>query len=127
MPTKTPRKNNLETEEHVLDASTVSFGRLATRAAELLQGKHRVDYAPNIDFPVTVRVENIKQIKISGRKTEQKLYYRYTGYPGGLKTVAMSEYLAKEKPRVIFSKAVQNMLPKNRLRDRRMRRLIFSE
>ncbi len=117
-------KSKDKNELHKLDAKDKSFGRLASEIAGLLQGKHRADYAPNIDFPIRVEVSNIGEMKITGKKAEQKLYYRYTGYPGGLKTVKMSEYIDK-KPHVILMKAVQNMLPKNRLQSRRMRRLIF--
>lgn len=118
------KKSNDKSELHKLDAKGVPLGRLASKIATLLQGKHRIDYAPNIDFPIRVEVSNVNEIKITGKKADQKLYYRYTGYPGGLKTVKMSEYIEK-KPHVILVKAVQNMLPKNRLQSRRMRRLIF--
>ncbi len=111
-------------EVHELDAQGRSFGRLASEIASLLQGKRRPDYAPHIDFDITVKISNIDKLKITGKKAEQKLYYRYTGYPGGLKTVTLKEYL-NNKPHMILYKAVNNMLPKNKLRSRRLRRLIL--
>ncbi|MBU0707247.1 50S ribosomal protein L13 [Patescibacteria group bacterium] len=112
-------------EIHKIDAKDQVVGRLATRISHLLQGKHRVDYASNKDFDIRVEIENIKEFKVSPNKADQKLYYRYTGYPGGLKTMKMNDYLKNDRHRVVLYKAVYNMLPKNKMRSVRMRRLIF--
>lgn len=122
-----PRKSNKlnsALETHTLDAAGQSFGRLATQIARLLQGKHRPEYSPEADVPIIVKVQNVGSIKITGRKAEQKIYYRHTGYPGHLKGVSL-QYFLESKPRVIVYKAVENMLPKNRLRSRRLNRLLF--
>ncbi len=111
-------------ETHTLDATGQSFGRLATQIARLLQGKHRPEYSPEADPIIIVNVTHAEAMKITGKKPEQKIYYRHTGYPGHLKGVSLAHFL-KAKPSVIIYKAVENMLPKNRLRSRRLNRLKF--
>jgi large subunit ribosomal protein L13 len=113
------------TEQHAIDAAGRAPGRLATEIAHLLQGKHRVDYAPNLDMGITVTVANVQHMRLTGNKLDQKVYRRNTGYPGGLKSVGL-KFMMKEKPHVVLIKAVNKMLPKNRLRNPRMRRLIFT-
>ncbi|MDD5342082.1 MAG: 50S ribosomal protein L13 [Patescibacteria group bacterium] len=118
------KKTSKKTEIFELDARNQSFGRLASKIAFLLQGKHRTDYAPNLDISVTVKILNIKEIKITGKKETKKVYRHYSGYPGGMKEVRLDQYL-KSRPQVILYKAVYNMLPPNRLRAHRMTRLLF--
>lgn len=109
---------------HKIDASGKSAGRLATRIAILLRGKNKPEYEPNVDGGDIVEVSNIKKIKITGKKLEQKQYYKYSGYPGGLKTTKMSS-LYKTNPGEILRRAVRDMLPPNKLRNSMMRRLII--
>ena len=111
-------------EQHTVDAAGRAPGRVATEIAHFLQGKHRVDYAPNLDMQITVSVTNVKHMRLTGNKLEQKVYRHNTGYPGGLRSVGL-KVLMRERPRVVLEKAVNKMLPKNRLRNPRMRRLIF--
>ncbi len=114
----------IERKTHVIDATDKPFGRLASAIAGLLQGKHKVQYLPNIDIGDTVEVLNIKKIKFSGKKLEQKMYYRHSGYLGGLKEIK-AKTIFTTKPAQILEMAVKNMLPKNRLLTARMKRLII--
>jgi len=106
---------------HTIDATDKILGRLASRIALLLTGKGKTNYVPNIDMGDEVIVNNASKIKFSGRKLEQKIYYHYSGYPGGLKKRKMKEIFAKD-PSELLKKAVYNMLPKNKLRSGRMNR-----
>ncbi|MFA6197841.1 MAG: 50S ribosomal protein L13 [Patescibacteria group bacterium] len=119
-----PKNKSKISEVHTVDAAGRVPGRLATEIAHLLQGKHRVDYAPNLDMDITVKVSNVKNMRLTGNKLNQKVYRHNTGYPGGLRTVGL-KVLMKERPHVVLTKAVNKMLPKNRLRNPRMRRIIF--
>ena len=107
---------------HLVDAKDEILGRLATRVAGFLIGKHKKDYVPHLDMGDYVVVTNAASVKVTGRKEEQKTYYRHSGYPGGLKSRTLSEMREKHPTRVI-ELAVKNMLPKNRLQDKRMIRL----
>lgn len=98
----------------VIDASNQVLGRLATQIATLLRGKHKPTYTPSIDGGDFVIVVNVEKIKILGRKAEQKIYYRHTGYPGGIKATPYKMMLAKHPDRILRF-AVKGMLPKNRL------------
>jgi large subunit ribosomal protein L13 len=107
-----------------LDATGQSIGRLASKIALLLQGKHKTSYTPNMDTGDFVVVSNINKIKFSGKKLEQKKYYRYSGYPGGLRTTGLKKMYA-EKPEEVLIKIVLKMLPKNRLQKSMISRLSF--
>jgi len=109
-------------ETHKLDATEQAVGRLATKVAFLLQGKHKPTFRPHIDNGDNVLVSNAAKMKISGKKLEQKLYYHYSGYPGGLKTKKMNEIFSKD-PGEVLKRAVWNMMPKNKLRTRMIKRL----
>lgn len=111
-----------EIEWHILDAKDDVLGRLATKAAHLLMGKHRTDYASNTVAPVYVVVLNTDSVRLTGKKAEQKEYYRYSGYSGGLKTRTFAEHMKRDS-RFVVEQAVFGMLPKNNLRDDLMRRL----
>lgn len=104
---------------HTIDATNQILGRLATKVATILIGKHRPKYQPYLDLGDKVNVINIQKIKISGKKLDNKLYYRHTNYPGGLKAKKMNEFSMEE----LFKKAVWNMLPKNKLRTVRFKKL----
>jgi large subunit ribosomal protein L13 len=105
-----------------VDASDQVLGRLATRIAVALMGKDRPDYTPNVDTGAYVVVTNAGQVRLTGRKMEQKVYRHHSGYPGGLKEVTVTEVLAKHPERVI-KQAVRRMLPKSKLGDAMARKL----
>ena len=107
---------------HKIDATDQPVGRLATKIAMILQGKHQPDYAPNIDGKDVVEVENCSKLKFTGNKLEQKDYIWHSNYPGGLKRQKVKEVFAKD-PGEVLRRAVVGMLPKNRLRDLRIKRL----
>jgi large subunit ribosomal protein L13 len=106
----------------LVDADGQNLGRLATRVAVALMGKARPDYTPGVDLGDTVVIVNAKKVAVTGKRMEDKVYYRASGYPGGLKAIPMKAQLAKHPERVIES-AVRGMLPKNRQRRRLMGRL----
>jgi large subunit ribosomal protein L13 len=105
-----------------LDAEGQSIGRVATKAATILIGKHKADYAPEQDMGDMVEIRNAAKVKITGKKLEQKAFYNYSGYPGGMKAVLLKTAMAKN-PGHALEIAVSSMLPKNRLRKPRMNRL----
>lgn len=107
---------------HVLDAEGEILGRLATRIAGLLQGKQKRNYSPAADVGDAVIIKNASKIKVSGKKAEQKIYRHHTLHPGGLKERPFKRVFAANPAEVIYL-AVIKMLPKNRLRDIRMKRL----
>lgn len=111
----------IERKIHKLDAKDVPFGRLSTKIATLLRGKHKVTYTPHIDNGDFVVVENVDDIKITGKKLVQKKYFSHSGFPGGLKTKQMKD-LSKEK---VLRTAVFEMLPNNKTRKNIITRLSF--
>lgn len=113
----------IERKIHIIDAKGQAVGRIATRIATILRGKHKPEYQPHLDLGDIVHVANIKELKFSGRKLEQKNYKRYSGYPGGIKTVLMKN-LHKTNPAEILKRAVREMLPPTRLRPGMLKRLI---
>jgi len=108
----------------VIDAEGQSLGRLASKISLILQGKNKPSYLSYKDEGDIVEIKNVEKIKITGRKMEDKYYYRYSGYPGGLKKKKVGEVFAKD-PKEVLKRAVYNMLPKNKLRKERMKRLGF--
>ena len=106
----------------IVDASGKTLGRLATRLATVLMGKHKPGYTPHIDTGDYVIVTNAGKVNVTGRKLEQKEYQHYTGYMGGLKTEKMGSLLAR-KPEVIIFLAVRRMIPKGRLGRRMIKKL----
>lgn len=112
----------MERKTNTIDASNKVLGRLASEIAILLQGKHRPNFLPYKDTGDFVVVRNVKQIKLTGKKIEQKKYYRHSLYMGGLKEIPLKKLL-EQKPGEILKKAVSGMLPKNKLRKIRMKRL----
>jgi large subunit ribosomal protein L13 len=107
---------------HKIDATGKAAGRLATQIALILRGKNKTDYQPHIDMGDIVHVSNIDKLKFSGKKIEQKKYYSYSGYPGGLKTKKISEI----KPAEVLKKAVRDMLPPTKHRVNMLKRLIIN-
>jgi len=96
---------------HVVDAKGEILGRLATRVATLLRGKHKPTYTPHVDTGDHVIVVNAKDVRLTGRKLKTKTYYHHTGFPGGLKSIT-AEHLLDKKPTEVVSKAIRGMLPK---------------
>jgi large subunit ribosomal protein L13 len=107
-----------------IDAAGVPVGRLATKIATILIGKHKATYFPNTDAGDFVHVLNIKGMKFTGSKSETKEYYHYSGWPGGMKT-RLAKNIMPLKPEWIIRQAVDRMLPKNNHRARRIKRLTF--
>lgn len=124
--TKTIFKIKIERKIHQLDAAGQAPGRLGTKISGLLVGKNKVTYSPQVDNGDFVVVSNVDKMKFTGKKLEQKKYYSYSGYPGGLKTKKIG-VLYKENPQQILKFAVWKMLPKNRLRKAMFKRLSFKK
>ncbi len=112
--TYSPKPGEIQRHWHVIDASDVVLGRLATQTAVLLRGKHKPVFAPHVDTGDFVVIINAGKVALTGNKREQKMAYRHSGYPGGLRAVPYSELLAKD-PRKAVEKAVKGMLPHNSL------------
>jgi len=106
----------------LVDVKDKVLGRAAARVATILLGKHKATYTPHVDTGDMVIVINADKIRVTGRKTEQKFYRRYTGYPSGQRLVAFKDMLA-HKPTQVFKIAVKNMLPKSRLGSQMIRKL----
>ncbi len=115
-------KNNIDRKVHLFDARGKVLGRLATEIATVLSGRNKVDYVPHIDAGDTVVVINAQNVTVTGRKPQQKLYHRFSGFPGGLHSITLKDQLKKDARKVIYN-AVYGMLPKNKLRARMLRRL----
>ena len=122
MRTYVPKPDEITRDWRVLDASEHVLGRLATEAARLLRGKHKVEFTPHLDTGDFVVVVNADKLKVTGNKLNDKLYYRHSGKPGSLKTETLQERLDKYPERVIRD-AVWGMLPKNRLGRKLLRKL----
>jgi large subunit ribosomal protein L13 len=105
-----------------IDADGKVVGRLASEIARILMGKHKATYSPNVDAGDIVRVKNAAKIRFTGNKLEQKHYFNYSGYPGGMKARRAKDVMEKNPTRILRS-AVDRMLPKNTLRARRIKRL----
>jgi len=114
MKTYSPKAKDINREWRVIDATDKTLGRMVTQVASLLMGKHKPIYAPHIDTGDYVVVINAAKVHVTGKKAEQKLYYRHSGYPGGLKSQSFEELLRKDPVRVI-ELAVKGMLPHNSL------------
>ena len=114
MRTYMAKPEEIERQWYVVDATGQTLGRLATRIAEILRGKHKAIYTPHVDTGDYVIVINAEKIHLTGKKWEQKKYYRHSGYPGGLKETTYDKLLQK-KPEFIIEKAVKGMIPHNKL------------
>jgi len=122
MKTWTAKPNELERRWYVIDADGQNLGRLATRIADTLRGKRKPQYTPHVDTGDFVVVVNAEKVAVTGKKLEQKLYYRHSGYPGGLKVRTLAEQLER-RPTEVLRKAVKGMLPKNRLASQQISKL----
>jgi large subunit ribosomal protein L13 len=114
----------MKREIHTIDANGKVLGRLASQIAILLMGKHKPNYDPSKDMGDVVIVKNIDKIKITGKKLEKEIYYRHSGYLGGLKEIPIKRIFEKN-PSFLLKKAVYGMLPKNKLRKKMIKRLKF--
>lgn len=118
MTTETERKT------YTVDVANKSMGRVATQIATTLMGKNEKNYRPHENRGVFVVIKNIKKIKVTGKKKDDKIYYRHSGYLGGLKKTPYKKLIEKDSGAAL-RKAVYGMLPKNRLRKERIKRLKF--
>jgi large subunit ribosomal protein L13 len=108
------KASEIERSWWVVDATDQTLGRLATRVATLLEGKHKPIYSPHIDTGDHVVVVNARRVRVTGDKLRQKTYYRHSNYPGGLKAETLERLLAR-KPELVIERAVKGMLPQNRI------------
>lgn len=120
--TYSAKANEVEPNWHVIDADGVPMGRLASQVATMLQGKHRPTYTPHVLTGDFVIIVNAEKVGVTGRKASTKVYYRYSGYPGGLRETSFRETITKHPERVIRH-AVRGMLPKNSLGRRMLKRM----
>ena len=112
--TFTPKPDDISREWVIIDATDVVLGRLASQAAVLLRGKHKPEFANHVDTGDFVIVINAEKVALTGAKLAQKMEYRHSGYPGGLRATSYAELLAT-KPERVVEKAIRGMLPKNSL------------
>lgn len=122
MKTYSTKASDIERQWHVIDASGKVLGRLATQVASLLMGKHKPIFSRNLDTGDFVVIINADKVRVTGKKAEQKLYYRHSGYPGGLKSISLERMMQTHPTRVI-EHAVKGMLPHNRLGASMMKKL----
>jgi large subunit ribosomal protein L13 len=122
MKTRFVRKEDVDRKWYVIDAEGQVLGRLAAEIARRLRGKHKATYTPHIDTGDYIIVVNADKVRFTGNKLDQKIYYRHTGYPGGLKTIT-ARALLERKPERVLEKAVKGMLPKNRLGRRMFKKM----
>jgi large subunit ribosomal protein L13 len=122
MKTKVLKKTDINRKWFVVDAKNKILGRFATRIALILTGKNKPQYTAHVDCGDFVVVLNADKFRVTGKKMDDKIYYSHSMYPGGLKAISLKLMLEKHPKKVIY-KAVSGMLPKNRFRDRRLKRL----
>ena len=120
--TYTPRGGEIERRWYLVDAEGQTLGRVATRIAHVLRGKHKPAYTPHQDLGDHIVVINADKIRVTGNKAEKKVYYRHTGYPGGIRTTTYAQMMEKH-PERILRKAVKGMLPNTPLGRRMFRKL----
>jgi large subunit ribosomal protein L13 len=116
------KSETVKRDWYVIDATDKTLGRLATEIANRLRGKHKAEYTPNVDTGDYIVVVNAEKVKATGNKLKDKIYYRHTEYPGGIRSQSLEEVLAKHPERVI-EKAVKGMLPKGPLGYAQFRKL----
>ncbi|RJT83465.1 50S ribosomal protein L13 [Arthrobacter cheniae] len=122
MRTYTPKPGDITRQWHVIDATDVVLGRLASQTAILLRGKHKATFAPHMDMGDFVIIINADKVALTGAKLEQKRAYRHSGFPGGLKSTTYAELLEKNPERAV-EKAIRGMLPKNSLAAQQINKL----
>ena len=122
MKTYQPKIKEIKRDWHLLDAKDKVLGRLATKAAQILMGKNKVTYSQHLDSGDYVVILNAGKVVLTGKKSTQKVYRSHSGYPGGFKEVSYAK-LAKENPAKVIELAVAGMLPTNKLKEPRLKRL----
>ena len=122
MKTWNAKASEIEQRWYVVDAEGQTLGRLATQIADTLRGKRKPQYTPHLDTGDFVVVVNAEKIAVTGKKLEQKMYYRHSGYPGGLRARTLAQELER-RPTEVVRKAVRGMLPRNRLARRQITKL----
>ena len=116
------KAGDIQREWRVVDADGATLGRLATQVATLLRGKHRATFTPSLDTGDPVIIVNAAKIKVTGKKLQDKMYVRHSGYPGGFRSENL-ERLLERRPEEVIRRAVRGMLPQNRLGDQMLRKL----
>lgn len=119
--------NDTTTEKYIIDAKGKRLGRIATEAASVLMGKHTPEFVKNRVIAPIVSIENIQGMALSEKKLKTKEYVHYTGYPGGLRKEKMESLMERKGKSELLRKAIEGMIPRNRLRKERMKRLEISE
>lgn len=122
MKTYVPKKTEIKKNWYLVDAEGKILGRLASKIAQVLSGKNKPIYTPFLDTGDFVVVINAKKVKVTGNKEKKKIYYHYSGYPGGMKEIVYEKLLEK-KPTMIIQKAVRGMLPKSKLGRKMLKKL----
>src|SRR5689334_7594766 len=122
MKTYSAKPREIEQSWYLVDADARILGRLATQIADVLRGKGKPQYTPHVDTGDFVIVVNAEKVRVTGKKLDQKIYYRHSGYPGGLKERTLAEQLER-RPEEVLRRAVKGMLPKNRLAAAQLRKL----
>jgi large subunit ribosomal protein L13 len=122
MKTYVPKEGEFERGWKVFDAEGKILGRLATEVADTLRGKNKPNFTPHVDTGDFVVIVNADKIRLTGKKLSDKVYYHHTGYPGGIKSIT-AEKLLEKKPEQLLIKAINGMLPKNKLQQRFMKKL----
>ncbi len=120
--TYTAKGSEIQREWRVVDADGATLGRLATRIAAILRGKHRATFTPHLDTGDPVVVVNAAKIRVTGRKLKDKMYVRHSGYPGGMRSENLERLLSR-RPEEVIRRAVRGMLPQNRLGETMIRKL----
>ncbi len=123
MRTYSAKPGDVEANWYVIDAEGIVVGRLAAIVARMLRGKHKAMFTPHIDCGDNVVVVNAEKVKLTGRKRDQKTYYRHTGYPGGIKSRTAGSILDGAHPERVVEKAIERMLPKGPLGRKQLRKL----
>ena len=113
--TRSIKADDVERKWYVVDAQDAVLGRLATRVATILRGKHRPTFTPHVDTGEYVIVVNAEKVKLTGRKLEQKIYHRHTGYPSGVRSITAGKLLQSSHADQVVQSAVRGMLPRNTL------------
>jgi large subunit ribosomal protein L13 len=127
MATQSAKASEIERKWYVVDAAGQPLGRLASKVAHVLRGKHRSLYTPHVDTGDFVIVTNAAQVRLTGNKLQDKQYYHHSGYPGGLRAESYG-HLLERKPEFVIERAVKGMLPKNSLGRQMFRKLkVYSE
>ncbi|MFO7292673.1 MAG: 50S ribosomal protein L13 [Actinomycetes bacterium] len=120
--TYSPKPGDITREWWVVDATDLPLGRLASEVAQILRGKHKPIYAAHMDTGDHVIVVNAEKVAVTSEKAQQKIYYRHSGYPGGIKAESFAS-LIRRRPEAVIERAVRGMLPKNRLGRKMARKL----